>query len=259
MKFKYIILSFLTLLLCFVITQPNVFSQIKFNNKVYSNSKSLPIKAYNVNSTQNRENILIILDASGSMNEKIGSEKKIDIAKSSINKVLNDMPDSAKIGLRVYGHIIDFWGLKACEASELKVPISSYSKVLIKNELTKIKPTGATPITYSIEQALAYDFIGLSGKKRIILVTDGMETCGQSPCDLSVSLMKRGVDLKIDVIGFNLEDKSSIPQLKCTALATKGKFYSANNAQELSNSLKNSLNTETSVSGQIVRTKTPSK
>jgi Ca-activated chloride channel family protein len=259
MKLKYIILSCLVLLLCFVITQSNVFSQIKFNNKVKTSPQFFPVGNYSKNYDQNRENILIILDASGSMNEKIGNEKKIDIAKNSIINVLNQMPDSTKIGLRVYGHVLDFWGLKACEASELKVVISENTKSLIKNELIKIKPTGATPISYSIEQALAYDFNGLTGKKRIILVTDGMETCGQSPCDLSVNLMKQGINLKIDVIGFNVEDKSSIPQLKCTALATKGKFYSANNSQELSKSLKSSLNAQTNVSGQIMKTTVPKK
>ncbi|MEI7474759.1 MAG: VWA domain-containing protein [bacterium] len=253
MKLKYIVVVCIAFLLSFVITQSNVFSQIKFNNKTYIAVQTPSTEQYSPIGDKNRENILIILDASGSMSEKIGNKRKIDIAKDSIINVLNQVSDNEKIGLRVYGHVMDFWGLKACEASELKVAISEGSKNLIKEELLKIKPTGATPISYSVEQALKYDFTGLSGKKRIILVTDGMETCGQSPCDLAVSLMKKGIDLKIDVIGFDIQDKSSLPQLKCISLATKGKFYTANDSQELVNSLENTLNIETNVSGEIVK------
>lgn len=254
MKLKYIILICSVFLICLFISQPSVISQIKFNNNIFNTPQSLSTSQNNGDRNLNRENILIILDASGSMNEKIGDEKKIDIAKKSIINVLNQVPEPTKIGLRVYGHTIDFWGIKACEASELKVPIMANSKDNICNQLSSIKPTGATPITYSIQQALAYDFIGLQGPKRIILVTDGMETCGQSPCDFSIELMKQGIDLKIDVIGFDIEEKSSLPQLKCTALATKGKFYTANNSSELVKSLGKTLNIEEKVSGQIIQT-----
>jgi len=198
------------------------------------------------------ESVLIILDASYSMSDKVNGERKIDIAKRVINEVLGQLSTNVWVGLRIYGHKTDFLGLKACRASELKVPIQPNSQQIIRNILSSIQPVGWTPITYSIQQAVNYDFAGISGKKRIILVSDGMETCDNSPCEYVVELVKNRVDLKIDVIGFDLSDEAALSQLRCTALATKGKFYSARNANDLTNSLINSLNISKDVQGTII-------
>jgi Ca-activated chloride channel family protein len=108
-----------------------------------------------------------------------------------------------------------------------------------------------TPITYSIDQAVSNDFSGIVGKKRIILLTDGMETCDGSPCEFAVDLMKRNMDVKIDVIGFDLSEPAAVSQLKCTALATKGRFFTAGNDQELTQSLIKSLNVSEEVQGKV--------
>jgi len=210
------------------------------------------VKSYQFN-PESRENILIILDSSYSMADKIGAEQKIDIAKNTINQVLSQLSPEAYVGLRVYGHKSDFFGFRACRASELKVPIAPYSLDKIKNEISKMKPVGWTPITYSIKQAMAVDFQGMTGKKRIILVSDGMETCDESPCEYVLSLVKQNNDLKIDVIGFDLNDPAAVSQLKCTALATKGKFYQAHDANSLNNSLIQSLNISKEVEGKIIK------
>ncbi|OGI29316.1 MAG: hypothetical protein A2287_02820 [Candidatus Melainabacteria bacterium RIFOXYA12_FULL_32_12] len=246
------LIACLLLLIIYFIAAPYVNSQSAYRsnyNNLYSQS-NLPN-----NSSPNRENVLIILDSSYSMEEKINGERKIDIAKRSINQVLNQLPPNVSVGLRVYGHKNGFMGFNACKASELKVSIGLNNQSLIANELLKIKPVGWTPISYSIEQAINYDFSGLQGKNRIILVSDGMETCNGSPCDYAVNLVKRNIDLKIDVIGFDLSDAAVVSQLKCTALATKGKFFTANDANELADSLNKSLNTSKEVQGKIITPK----
>lgn len=199
-----------------------------------------------------RENVLIILDSSFSMDEDINGQKKIDIAKQVINQVLDQLPHNVWVGLRVYGHKAGFLGFNACKASELKVAIGPNNQNLIKNELYGIKPVGWTPITYSIQQAIDFDLRGLPGKKRIILVSDGMETCNGSPCDYVVELIRNNSDIKIDVIGFDISDQAAKSQLKCTALATKGKYYSANSASELLDSLSQSLKIIKEVEGKII-------
>ncbi|EKE03279.1 MAG: von Willebrand factor type A [uncultured bacterium] len=220
----------------------------------YVNSQSAYKDNYNLypQPSTNHENVLIILDSSYSMIEEINGERKIDMAKRTINQVLNQLPPNVWVGLRVYGHKNGFLGFNACKASELKVAIGPNNQSSIAQELVQIKPVGWTPISYSIEQALAYDFNGLQGKNRIILVSDGMETCNGSPCDYAVNLVKNNVDLKIDVIGFNISEPAAISQLKCTALATKGKFYTANDANELADRLSKSLNVTKEVQGRII-------
>lgn len=235
--YKYLLLMLTIFLL---IQTQNVCSQTDFRTPNPYNSE--------------HENVLIILDASYSMQESVNGERKIDIAKRAINQVLKQLSPQIWVGLRVYGHKTNFFGFNDCKASELKVAIGPDNQSLIAGELLKIKPVGWTPITYSIQQAIDNDFIHLSGKKRIILVSDGMETCGGSPCEYVLGLVRNHIDFKIDTIGFDIDnDAIAISQLKCTALATKGKFYSANNARDLADSLTKSLNTSKDVQGVILK------
>lgn len=208
---------------------------------------------YNLQPIRQQENVLIILDSSYSMSEKINGEQKIDIAKRTLNNVLSKLSPQVKLGLRVYGHKTGFMGFGACSASELLVPIGPNNIQRIRSMIVGLKPNGATPIIYSIEQALEKDFqYAGPGKKRIILLSDGMETCGGSPCDYAVDLVRKGVELKVDVIGFDLNELAAIEQLKCVALSTRGKFYSASTAAELADSLIDSLNISKEVQGKIL-------
>jgi len=249
-SFSFILLF----LIIFLFQAPIVKSQSKYGMP-YNLKQSAPFYSgvQSDNLHGNRENILIILDSSFSMNDKINGERKIDIAKRVINQVLAQTSGNSYIGLRVYGHKMGVLGINACRASELKVPIGQNTQSIIHNVLMGIKPVGMTPISYSIGQAVAQDFIGLPGKKRIILVSDGMETCDGSPCDYALDLVKKGIDLKIDAIGFDLSEPEAISQLKCTSLATKGKFYAAKDANELTNSLNKSLNVRKDVEGKIFK------
>lgn len=49
-------------------------------------------------------NIAILLDASGSMAQKINSKTKMDLAKEAIHKFVASMPEGSNVSLRVYGH-----------------------------------------------------------------------------------------------------------------------------------------------------------
>ncbi len=198
------------------------------------------------------ENILIILDASYSMKERLPSgETKIAAAKRVILEVLRKIPPEKKVGLRVYGHSAN--PFSSCRDSKLLVPIGGNNRNLIGSSLLGVRPNGNTPITYAIKTAMLNDFNTVtSGKKTIILVSDGMETCDADPCDTAVEMLRRGFDVKIDVVGFGLADFNANRQLKCVALSTFGKFYSANTAAELGKSLENSMDAQTTVQGQIV-------
>ena len=208
---------------------------------------------YSGNYTDKNENILIILDCSYSMDEEINGIRKIDIARQVVNNVLRELPPNINLGLRVYGHKKSFLGIDDCKASELLVPITPNSQQRIYLALRGLDAVGWTPICYSLEQAVYGDFASIPGKKRIILVSDGMETCGGCPCEFAVDLMKKNVNVSIDVIGFDLaSEPEAISQLKCVALATHGKFYTAKNAYEFTESLKNSLQVKTKVQGQIL-------
>ena len=196
---------------------------------------------YSVNSADG-ERILFIMDFSNSMTEYLEGREKVDLMIETMAKILPSISPDTQVGLRVYGHKNGFTAMDACRASSLLVPVSASSAAAISASLYKTQPKGMTPITYSLKQAVKNDFLGFSGKKRIILLTDGGENCDESPCEYAMELIKTRKDINIDVIAFNINDKDDLEQLQCAALVTSGKFYTANTAAELAKSLSNSIN-----------------
>ena len=63
--------------------------------------------------------------------------------------------------------------------------------------------------------------------------------------------MKTRDDISIDVIAFDIYDEEANNQLRCAAVATRGKFYSANTKNQLLDSLFESLNIDKNVKGTI--------
>ena len=244
---KFLIALFL---IPFVFVAIRTFAQQGYN--VYDNPED-----YRVQTSGMRENVLIILDCSLSMEDKIRGRRKIDVAKEVINKVIAQLPGNVHVGLRAYGHkrnqFKSLLGFDECEVSDLLVPIGTGNRNQIHSALSGLDAIGWTPICYSIGQSVEHDFVGLPGKKRIILVSDGMETCNGSPCEFAVDLVKKDVNVAIDVIGFDLSsDPEAISQLRCAALVTNGKFYTADNPEDFLRSLQDSFSVTTEVQGMIL-------
>ena len=195
--------------------------------------------------------VLFIVDFSNSMNEKMGDGTKLDVALDTLSSILPQIPQNVQTGLRIYGHRGGFTYMDGCMASKLAVPLGANNSSNILNSLYKTSAVGWTPITYSLKQAINSDFAGVSGQKHIILLTDGGENCDESPCTYAIELMKTRNDISIDVIAFDIFDQEARNQLRCTALTTSGKFYSANSPDELRHSLFESLNIDKNVKGVI--------
>lgn len=210
------------------------------------------------------ENVLFILDASDSMNDKLGGLPKIQQAKDVILKTIQAMPPHVNVGLRVYGHRLGNMsgfqfgpfgmytsGGSTCRQTQLLAPITTNNRARIASQLLGVEAVGKTPITYTLQEAVSNDFVGLPGKKTIILVSDGRETCSFNPCEAALDIVRSGVDIKINTIGFGTRDKVADDQLKCVALSTKGKFYTANTAADLARSLQESSQVRTNVQAKI--------
>ena len=199
------------------------------------------------------EKVLFIIDFSNSMNEPLSMNRtKLDIALDTMYSILPRLNPNTYVGLRVYGHSAGFTPFASCRSSELVSPIAPNNSGAIASKLSRINAVGWTPITYSLKQAINNDFAGFNGQKHIILLSDGGENCDESPCKYIVEVMKFRDDIKIDVIAFAISDYEANNQLKCVSLVTSGKFYNAQTASELVDSMEKSLNMEKNVSGQII-------
>jgi Ca-activated chloride channel family protein len=237
-KNKFFLVFILTL-----ITTSSAYSQV--SNPFLKNSPQ-----GNVYSGDKRT-VLIVFDASASMEEKINGETKIHIAKRALDDVLLNAPQDINLGLRVYGAnspksnpYVD------CFDSKLIVPPGISNRRTIVSEIYKILPRGFTPITYSLSQALQ-DISPYTGEKSIILISDGLETCGGDPCELAKTINLSGIDLKIDVVGFGVsDDVDAQNQLMCIATSTMAKYFEANNSDDLVQGLKESINKN--VTGKII-------
>ena len=222
---------------------------------------NLPVIADNYNiyrggATPNidkNERVLFILDFSNSMSEYLDGRRKVDLMIDTMRKILTEISPNISVGLRVYGHRTGFTPFEACRASSLISPINPENGFNIQNQLSEIKPRGMTPITYSLKQAVKNDFLGFTGKKHIILLTDGGENCDESPCKYVMELVQIRKDVTIDVIAFNIDDEDDLAQLECTSMVTSGKFYNAQTAAELARSLNNSISGLKEVEAKILK------
>jgi hypothetical protein len=200
------------------------------------------------------ENIMIILDASGSMTDEIEDgkrESKMDAAKRTVLEVIKNIPSSTRVGLRVYGNAKH--SFFSCRSTEVMTPLGINNRYGIASQMLKIKPVGMTPISYTISKSLEEDFYGVTGEKSIILISDGIESCDEDPCGVAVRMQQRGINVKINVIGLGLTDYAAVKQLRCVALSTKAQFYTANTSAELAQSLNKAMQVKTTVQGTILK------
>jgi Ca-activated chloride channel family protein len=172
----------------------------------------------------------LVLDASGSMKEPHGDGRtRFQAAVDALREVVGALPGDMEVGLRIYGSKIDD-GPGSCKDSELVVPVGPLDTGALRSALGKARPLGNTPIAYSLREA-AKD-LPSEGPRTIVLVSDGEESCGGDPCEVARDLSKQGLDLHVDVVGFQVDDKAR-NQLTCIAQAGRGTFYDAPNADAL--------------------------
>jgi Ca-activated chloride channel family protein len=183
--------------------------------------------------------VLLLLDVSGSMNERISSGgTKFAAAKRALKQVAGALPAGTQVGLRVYGSEISEskdTNPKACRDTELVMPIGPLDRSKMYKAVDSFDAVGETPIAYSLGKAV--DDLGDKGRRVLVLISDGEESCAGDPCPAARKLADNGVDLQFNAIGLDVGSKAR-KQLKCIAQAGDGSYYDADEADDLSEALR---------------------
>ncbi|ARP64123.1 hypothetical protein A9K65_012600 [Mesorhizobium sp. WSM1497] len=175
--------------------------------------------------------VIIILDASGSMWAQIDGKPKLEIARESLRTVLQSVPTDDEIGFMAYGHREK----GSCDDIQLIVPPQAGSGSAISAAADSLKFLGKTPLTAAVKQA-AEALRYTEDKATVVLITDGLETCGGDPCALGKELEASGVDFTADVVGFGLTADEG-KQIACLADNTGGKYIQASDEKALQEAL----------------------
>jgi Ca-activated chloride channel family protein len=191
------------------------------------------------------EDAMLVFDASGSMagnlNQGIATTiPRIDEVRAALKEVLPTITRFRRVGLITYGP----GPYQQCNVQlALKPTPDAASRIM--QEVNALSPAGKTPLTEAVEQAA--EVLEYREKPGLIVVlTDGEETCGGSPCDLGKQLQANAAQLTVHVIGFRMKDFSwtgeqSILDVKCLAEQTGGLYISTNVRQELIDALEKTL------------------
>jgi Ca-activated chloride channel family protein len=191
------------------------------------------------------EDAMLVFDASGSMagnvNQGIATiTPRIDAVRSALAKVLPSVTRLRRVGLITYGP----GPYQQCNV-QLNLKPTPNAASLIMSEVSALTPGGKTPLTAAVGQAAeVLDYRAKPGV--IVVLTDGEETCGGSPCDLGKVLHAAAANLTVHVIGFRMKNFSwtgeqSILDVKCLADQNGGLYVSADTEQELAEALEKTL------------------
>ncbi|MDY6948385.1 MAG: VWA domain-containing protein [Pseudomonadota bacterium] len=195
--------------------------------------------------------IEIILDASGSMLQKIGGQRRIDIAKQTLTRLTaSGIPAGTPFAFRVFGREVD-----SCQ-TDLDIALSPLDAATVSTRINALeaKNNARTPIGASLEK-VASDLAAVQGERLVVLLTDGEETCGGDPAAAIAALTKAGTTVRVNIVGFAIEDPKLAVTFSHWASLGNGTYFDAKDAAGLGKALGESLHASFEVvtpQGQVV-------
>ncbi|MFE7620568.1 VWA domain-containing protein [Streptomyces sp. NPDC057496] len=181
----------------------------------------------------------LVLDVSGSMRTRdIDGQSRMTAAKQAFNEVLDAVPEQVQLGIRTLG--ADYPGddrKVGCKDTRQLYPVGPLDRTEAKTAVATLAPTGWTPIGPALLGA-ADDLEGGDSTRRIVLISDGEDTCGPlDPCEVARDIAARGIHLVIDTLGL-VPNAKIREQLTCIAEATGGTYTAVQHTDELSGRVK---------------------
>ena len=191
-----------------------------------------------------------VIDASGSMLDRLDDRGKFDIARDVLRDSLDALAPDQQLALRAYGHRRTARDPQADQDTELLVPLRAADaggRRAFLLALESLRPRGKTPLSLSLQQT-ARDLRGrrLEADRpvTVVLLTDGGEDTRETdPVTAAAKLTAiRGV--RLEVIGFDIGQPRWSRQLRDMAAAARGRYWSAAGASDLDTVVRASIRCE---------------
>jgi hypothetical protein len=176
----------------------------------------------------------IILDASGSMLQRQNGERRIEIAKRTLaGLVANTIPGGTGFALRVFGNR----QADACR-TDLEIPLGPLNAASATAVIGGINAVNLakTPIAQSVS-LVAADLAGVTGSRMLIVITDGEETCDGDPGQAIEALRAGGLDVRVNIVGYAIDDANLARTFRAWAAAGGGSYFDAADADQLGTAL----------------------
>jgi len=177
--------------------------------------------AVSLRAQESADNVVIVLDCSGSMNERLAGTqtKKMDAAKEALKAVIQKVPQNTRIGLIVFG--------LASQREDWAYPLGPRDDARLTAAIDALQPSSGTPLGRYIkkgadrlleERQKQFGY----GTYRLLVVTDGEAQDRDLVDRFTPEVIARGIT--VDVIGVGMK--------KDHTLATKVHSYRRANDPE---------------------------
>lgn len=182
----------------------------------------------------------VILDASGSMLQRLDGERRIEIARRSLTHLIRDVvPPGTPFALRVFGHR----EVDSCR-TDLEIPLAPLDPAAAMATVGAIQAQNLarTPIADSLSRVQS-DLSGVTGAVVVVLITDGEDTCDGDPGAAIEALGRAGFDVRLNIVGFAIDELALVETFRAWASSGGGRYVEANDAGQLTEAMSGVLQT----------------
>lgn len=175
--------------------------------------------------------VVIVLDSSKHMSDKIGGAPKFSLIRSSLGEALAGHQEKLGFGLVAFG----YRQTSNCADTQTLAKIGELNGDTDTKLLANLKPKGQSPIAAALSEAVKLGEPG--GKLDVVLVAGSLDSCKADVCATVSVLKQKSPGLRFHVIAFDDRAKDELAPLHCIADQTGGEFAAASNQDELQQGL----------------------
>jgi hypothetical protein len=172
------------------------------------------------------------------MLKRLDGKRRIVIAKEVLSDVVSrHIAPGTPVALRIFGHKEP----NSCR-TDLEIALAPLDPVKASKTIQGVSAMNLarTPIADSLAKVES-DLKKASGRRVIVLVTDGEETCDGKPEEVIQMLQDKDFDVTLNIVGFAIDDAALETRFKSWADLGGGRYFSANSQAGLSASLREAL------------------